>query len=143
MERSLLHRLEEATVHAALDAGKSRVFLEYRAESGGPALSISLGIDLFQRLAEQHAGNDKAKQWLEARVREVADLSPGTVEHYLNFVIKQQLCVFPEEYRDSERLEVLPLCLLSNDSRSSFCATCVMCRQNHAGPPSETERKAG
>ena len=142
MKQSSSHQLQEATVHAALDAGKPRVFLEYRGESGGPALAISLGPDLFRRLVEQHAGKDKARQWLEARVREVADLSPSTVEHYLNFVIKQQLCVFPEEYPDAERLEVLPLCQLANDLGTSFCASCVMCRDEFAEACTENARES-
>ncbi|WP_308388498.1 hypothetical protein [Acidithiobacillus sp. AMEEHan] len=131
MEKSLLsYELREATLDAVGKMLPSRVILEYRSESGGQALSISLGTDLFQRLVELHAGKDKARQWLQARLREVADLSPSTIEHYLNFVIKQQLCIFPEEYPSSERLEVMPLCVFPLGARTGFCAHCALSRDS-------------
>ena len=136
----LSYELREATLDAVAETEQSHVFLEYRGESGGPALSISVGTGLFQRLVELHAGKDKARQWLQARVREVADLSPNTIEHYLNFVIKQQLCAFPEQYLSSERLEVLPLCVLPQGMRTGFCAHCAMSRDSLINRPSDLER---
>ncbi len=143
MEPGVERALQEATVQATLPEENSRVFLEYRGESGGPALAISLGTDLFRHLIIHFSGKDKARQWLEARVGEVADLSVETVEHYLNFVIKQQVSAVPKEYSDSERLTVLPLCLLPSGSRTSFCASCSMCPRQSTDYSPDTQRKAG
>ncbi|MGE0047625.1 MAG: hypothetical protein AB7T01_01630 [Acidithiobacillus sp.] len=125
----LSYELREATLDAVAEAEQSHVFLEYRGESAGLALSLSLGTGLFQRLVELHAGKDKARLWLQARVREVADLSPSTIEHYLNFVIKQQLCAFPEQ------LYVFP-----QGMRTGFCVHCAMSRDSLINRPSEAER---
>jgi hypothetical protein len=122
-------QLREATMQAVITAGP-QVVMEYYEQHGGPALTIALNVEVLERLAEQQNGINRARQWLEARVREVADLSPETIEHYLNFVLRQQLDTFPEQLLETSRVQVLPWCALANGSRPiGLCATCAVSRK--------------
>ena len=131
MNQNGAKKIHEATMRAVAVGGPP-VVMEYCDSHAGPALSIELDPVLLEGLAEQLNGMNRARQWIQARIREVVDLSPETIAHYLNFVLRQQLETFPEPMLEVKPVQVLPWCALANDAaRPQLCATCALSNKYH------------
>ncbi|MCE5388439.1 MAG: hypothetical protein K0041_07665 [Acidithiobacillus sp.] len=75
-----------------LGAGKSPTHIAAKITVGEDcSLTVQIPIEIFHLLCAWRGNSYKAAAWLQARIMEVASLSPEAVTHYLNLMIRQQL----------------------------------------------------